>query len=269
MTAKPDKPNPDADVEQPLISHLLELRNRLLRIVMVIGAIVSVMAFFANDLYALLAGPLTAHMPKGSSMIAIEVTSTFFAPFKLAMVLSVFIAVPYALHEIWAFVAPGLYKHERRMVVPLLVSSSLLFYLGMAFAYFVVFPVVFQFMAATAPAGVAMMTDINKYLDFVLTMFFAFGIAFEVPVATFILVWMGVTTPQKLTAMRPYVVLIAFVIGAILTPPDGITQTMLAIPMWLLFEVGVWCARLFAPVRHSGDVDDDIESEKAADRDAG
>ncbi len=243
-TPKSKKPAPLDEAEQSFVTHLLELRNRLLRAVIATTVVLVILLPFANTLYALFAGPLMRHLPHGSTMIAIEVASPFLAPFKLSLVLALFIALPYILYQLWAFVAPGLYRSERRLVMPLLVSSTALFYAGAAFAYFVVFPLVFAFLATTVPQGVAMMTDINKYLDFVLTLFFAFGVAFEVPIAVFILVWTEVTTPARLAAMRPYIIVAAFIIGAILTPPDPVTQTLLALPMWLLFELGVWISRI-------------------------
>ena len=232
------------DKEQPFIAHLIELRNRLLRIVFAIGLVFLVLSPFANKVYTLLAGPLLARLPAGSSMIAIDVASPFLTPFKLTLVLAVFLTIPWTLYQVWAFVAPGLYLHERRLVVPLLLSSTGLFYCGMAFAYFVVFPLLFNFLVSFAPQGVSVMTDISRYLDFVLTIFFAFGVAFEVPVATVLLVLVGVTTPQALRAKRPYIVVAAFVIGMLLTPPDVISQTLLAVPMWLLFEIGVACSKV-------------------------
>ncbi|MGR9052991.1 MAG: twin-arginine translocase subunit TatC, partial [Gammaproteobacteria bacterium] len=185
--------------------------------------------------------------PENSSMIAIDVASPFFTPFKLTIVVAVFISVPVILYQFWAFVAPGLYRSERRMILPLLIASTFLFYAGVAFAYFVVFPLVFGFLTAAAPAGVAVMTDIAKYLDFVLTLFFAFGLAFEVPIVTIVSVWAGLTTPADLSEKRPYVIVAAFVIGMFLTPPDAISQTLLAVPMWLLFETGLLFSRLFVP----------------------
>ena len=238
---------PEGGDEQPFISHLVELRDRLLRVVLVVVVIFLGLTPFANWLFSRLAGPLTRHLPEGSSMIAIEVASPFFTPFKLAMVIAIFAAMPYILYQAWAFIAPGLYRHERMRVFPLLVSSTLLFYLGAAFAYFVVFPLVFGFLTNTAPEGVAVMTDISRYLDFVLTLFFAFGIAFEVPVATVLLVWTGAVSPESLRAKRSYIIVGAFVIGMLLTPPDIISQTLLAVPMWLLFEVGVFMSTRFAP----------------------
>ncbi|MGB5715959.1 MAG: twin-arginine translocase subunit TatC, partial [Gammaproteobacteria bacterium] len=215
------------DTEQPLIYHLVELRDRLLRIVLVVGVVFIALVPFSNTLFSMLSGPLMAHMPDDSSMIAIEVASPFLIPFKLTLFLALFIAIPYVLYQLWSFVAPGLYKHERRLAMPLLVSSTVLFYTGAAFAYFVVFPLVFAFFTGTAPEGVAVMTDISRYLDFVLTLFFAFGAAFEVPVFTVLLVWTGMATQKGLREKRPYVIVGAFVIGMLLTPPDIISQTLL------------------------------------------
>jgi len=239
------KNNPNDAPELPFLSHLIELRDRLLRAVICVLLVFMALAYYANDIYALLAGPLMKHMPANSSMIAIEVASPFFTPFKLALVVSIFISIPFLLYQFWAFVAPGLYQHERRFILPLLFASTLLFFLGVAFAYFVVFPLMFKFLTAAAPAGVTVMTDISHYLDFVLTLFFAFGICFEVPIFTIVLVWTGIVTPQALAEQRPYVIVGAFIIGMVLTPPDVISQTLLAVPMWLLFEAGLLCSRLF------------------------
>ena len=228
-----------AEIEQPFITHLLELRDRLLRMILAILVFFVAMFPFANDIYVFVAEPLMVHLPEGTSMIATQVASPFLTPFKMSLVGSVFLAMPYILYQFWSFVAPGLYNHEKRMAVPLLASSVMLFYTGMVFAYYVVFPLVFGFLTGTAPEGVAVMTDITSYLDFVLTLFFAFGIAFEVPIATIVLVMMGVTTPKKLREKRPYIIVGAFVIGMFLTPPDIISQTLLAMPMWVLFEIGV------------------------------
>jgi len=236
---------PSQSQEQPFVSHLVELRDRLLRTLLVIFVLFFGLAFYANEIYAYLAGPLLKHMPAGSQMIAIEVASPFLTPFKLTLVVSVFLAVPYILYQAWAFVAPGLYRHERKLVLPLLVSSSLLFYAGIAFAYFVVFPLLFAFITTTAPAGVTVMTDISKYLDFVLTIFFAFGISFEVPIFTILLIWTGVITRESMNDKRPYIIVLAFVIGAVLTPPDPVSQTLLAVPIWLLFELGLFFSRFF------------------------
>ena len=222
-----------------LMSHLIELRDRLLRIVLAVLGIFACLFYWANDIYTYLAGPLTRHLPEGSQMIAIDVASPFLTPFKLVLMLSVFLGMPYILYQIWAFVAPGLYKHEKRLAGPLLASSIILFYCGMAFAFYVVFPLVFGFFTSIGPEIVSISTDIGRYLDFVISLFFGFGIAFEIPIATIILVAMGITTPKKLGEKRPYVIVGTFVVGMLLTPPDVISQVLLAIPMWLLFESGV------------------------------
>lgn len=245
MTQTAHNPPPEGGTEQTFISHLVELRDRLLRIVLVVVVIFLCLAPFADWLFTQLAGPLLRQLPAGSKLIAIDVASPFFTPFKLAMVVSIFMAMPYILYQLWAFIAPGLYQHEKRRVYPLLVSSTLLFYLGALFAYFAVFPLVFGFLANTAPTGVEVQTDISRYLDFVLTLFFAFGLAFEVPVATVVLVWTGVVTPEALRAKRAYIIVAAFVFGMLLTPPDVISQTLLAVPMWLLFEVGIVMSKYF------------------------
>lgn len=223
----------------------MELRDRLLRMVLAIAVVFLVMAPFANDLYAALAKPMMSSLPQGATMIATEVAAPFLTPFKFTLMCAFFVTVPFVLYQIWAFVAPGLYSNEQKIVLPLLVSSSVLFYLGMTFAYFVVFPVVFGFLANSAPDGVTVMTDISRYLDFVIKMLFAFGVAFEVPVATVLLIKAGVTTADALAAKRSYIIVGAFVVGMLLTPPDAISQTLLAIPMWLLFEVGLWASRKF------------------------
>ena len=234
-----------ADIEQPFLSHLLELRDRLLRSVLVVAVVFLVLFPFGNDIYVFIAEPLMKVMPEGTQMIATKVASPFLTPFKLSLIAAIFLSMPYLLYQLWGFVAPGLYHHERRMVLPLLASSVVLFYLGAAFAYYVVFPLVFRFFTSVTPEGVAVATDISEYLDFVLTLFFAFGLAFEIPIATIILVWMGLTTPKALAAKRPYVIVGVFVIGMLLTPPDVISQTLLALPMWLLFEAGVIFSRFF------------------------
>ena len=234
--------------EQSFIAHLLELRDRLLRIVLAIIAIFIILFIYpgANKLYTLLAHPLLATLPKGGQMIATEVTTPFFVPMKVAGMAAFLIALPYILYQIWSFIAPGLYAHEKRFALPLVVSSTLLFFAGMAFAYFLVFPVVFGFITKVTPEGVAVMTDIGKYLDFVLTMFMAFGITFEVPVAVVLLVKIGFVTVEKLRESRPYVVVGAFVVGAIFTPPDVVSQFMLAMPLWLLYELGIIVASLIS-----------------------
>tara|TARA_R110001583_G_scaffold9945_6_gene46346 strand:+ start:875 stop:1645 length:771 start_codon:yes stop_codon:yes gene_type:complete len=231
----------------PLISHLLELRDRLLRIIVVVMVLFLSLVYFANDIYHYLAIPLTSQLPEGASMIATGVATPFFTPIKLTIVLSIFIAIPAILHQMWAFIAPGLYKHERKLIAPLVISSALLFYLGMVFAYYVVFPLAFSFFTSIAPEGVTIATDISSYLDFVLKLFFAFGLAFEIPIATLVLCWTGATTPEKLKQKRPYIVVGAFVFGMLLTPPDVISQTLLAIPMLILFEIGLLFARFYVP----------------------
>jgi sec-independent protein translocase protein TatC len=230
------------DSQETFISHLIEMRDRLLRAVLAVVVIFVLLFPWAQDLYALLAEPMLASLPQGGQMIATEVTTPFFVPVKVTMMTAFLIALPWIFYQIWAFVAPGLYQHEKRLGLPLIVSSVLLFLLGMAFAYFLVFPVVFGFIVGIAPEGVAVMTDIGKYLDFVLTLFLAFGITFEVPVAVVLLVKMGMVSIEKLREIRPYVVVGAFVIGAIFTPPDVISQIMLAVPMWLLYELGILVA---------------------------
>ncbi|EGM68586.1 twin-arginine translocase subunit TatC [Shewanella sp. HN-41] len=232
--------------QQPLISHLLELRSKLLKSIASVLIVFICSVYWANDIYHYMAIPLMQSLPLGGSMIATDVAAPFFAPFKLTLVLSFFVAVPYVLYQIWSFVAPGLYKHEKRLVMPLLFSSTVLFYLGIAFAYYIVFPVVFGFFANTAPEGVQVATDISSYLDFVLKLFFAFGLSFEIPIAVVLLCWAGVTTPEDLRQKRPYIVVGAFVVGMLLTPPDVISQTMLAVPMLLLFEGGLFAARFYS-----------------------
>ena len=234
--------------EQSFIAHLLELRDRLLRMVLAVLVLFLVLFFYpgANTLYTLLAKPLLASLPQGGQMIATEVTTPFFVPMKVTAMAAFLLALPYILYQIWAFVAPGLYAHEKRFALPLLVTSILLFFVGMAFAYFLVFPVVFGFIIKVAPEGVAVMTDIGKYLDFVINLFIAFGITFEVPVAVVLLVKIGLVSVEKLRQARPYVVVGAFVVGAIFTPPDVISQFMLAVPLWLLYELGILVARLLA-----------------------
>jgi sec-independent protein translocase protein TatC len=252
MSADPQLPGaPESDREMSLIEHLTELRTRLLHAAAAVLCGFLALAYFANPLYQFVSEPLRRFLPEGSTMIATEVGSPFVTPFKLAFVAGALLAMPYVLYQIWSFIAPGMYRHERRFALPLLVSSILLFYGGVAFAYFVVCPLVFAFINSTTPVGVTVMTDINSYLDFVLAMFFAFGFAFEVPVATVLLVWAGLTTPESLVEKRPYIVVGCFLVGMVLTPPDVISQTLLAIPMWLLFEAGVIASR--ALLRSRGD----------------
>lgn len=230
-----------------LLAHLAELRNALLRGIAAVLVVFVGLIYFARDIYQWLATPLMAHLPEGATMIATDVGAPFFAPFKLTMVVAFAVAVPFLLHQVWRFIAPGLYKHEKRLVAPLLISSTLLFYGGIAFAYYVVLPLAFAFFTNMAPDGITIATDISSYLDFVLKIFFAFGIAFEIPVAILLLCWTGATTPQQLRAKRAYVIVAVFVIGMLLTPPDVISQTLLALPMWLLFELGLVFARFYTP----------------------
>jgi sec-independent protein translocase protein TatC len=240
---------PEGGEEQPLISHLVELRTRLLRAVAALMLVFLALVPFANRLYAWLAAPLLAKLPEGTTMVAIDVATPFLTPIKVAFFLAFVVTVPFLLYQAWAFVAPGLYRNERKLALPLLISATLLFYLGCAFAYFLVLPVVFGFLTAITPEGVSMMTDISRYLDFVLVLFLAFGACFEIPVAVVILVVLGVTTPGALVKARPYVIVGAFVAGAILTPPDVLSQVMLAVPMCILFECGVIAARMLARSR--------------------
>ncbi|MEZ9303423.1 twin-arginine translocase subunit TatC [Vibrio breoganii] len=233
------------DSNQPLMSHLIELRTRLLRAIGAVMVVFLCLIYFSGHIYEFVSAPLIDRLPEGATMIATDVASPFFTPLKLTLISSVFVAVPFILYQVWAFVAPGLYKHEKRLVMPLLFSSSLLFYCGVAFAYFVVFPLVFGFFTAISLGGVEFATDISSYLDFVLALFLAFGIAFEVPVAIILLCWTGATDVETLKAKRPFVVVGAFIIGMMLTPPDIISQTLLAIPMLLLFEVGLFFARFY------------------------
>lgn len=241
------------DVEQPLVQHLIELRDRLLRALICIALVFAGLFYFANEIYTFVAAPLQKFLPENSTMIATEVASPFFTPFKLTLFVSIFLAIPFLLYQVWSFIAPGLYRNEKMIAIPLLISSVILFYLGMAFAYFVVFPIVFGFFTSVGPDGVTVMTDIGKYLDFVLKLFFAFGFAFEIPVATVLLVWVGVISPDALAKKRPYIVVGCFVMGMLLTPPDIISQSLLALPMWLLFEVGVLFGRLIIKRRAAED----------------
>jgi len=236
--------------QDTFISHLVELRDRLLRAILAVIVVFLCLFPWARELYAFLAMPLIAALPAGGQMIATDVVGVFLVPVKVAFLVAFLIALPYVLYQTWAFVAPGLYAHEKRLVLPLVAASSVLFLVGMAFAYFLVFPVVFKFMASIAPAGVAWMTDIDKYLSFVLTTFVAFGVTFEVPVVVVVLVHAGLISIQKLKEIRPYVIVGAFVVGAIFTPPDVLSQVMLAVPLWFLYELGILIARFISkPVR--------------------
>jgi sec-independent protein translocase protein TatC len=241
-----------------LIAHLIELRGRVLKAVVSVFVVFLCLVYFAQDLYHWLATPLLDTLPENAQMIATDVASPFFAPFKLTMVLSFFIAIPVVLYQIWGFVAPGLYKNEKRLVAPLLFSSTLLFYLGMAFAYYVVFPLAFSFFTSVAPEGVVINTDISSYLNFVLKIFFAFGLAFEIPVAVVLMCWTGFTTPDALRAKRPYVIVGVFVVGMLLTPPDIISQTLLAIPMWILFEFGIVFSGIYSREKTEQKQQDDL-----------
>jgi sec-independent protein translocase protein TatC len=232
------------DKEETFISHLVELRDRLIRALVAVGVVFLALVNWARDIYSLLAAPMLAALPQGGHMIATDVAGAFFVPMKVTMMVAFLIALPYVLYQAWAFVAPGLYQHEKRLALPLLVASVVLFFIGMGFAYFIVFPTVFAFINAFAPEGVAVMTDIDKYLSFVLTTFLAFGVTFEVPVAVIVLVRVGLVSIEKLKEIRPYVIVGCFVVGAIFTPPDVLSQIMLAVPMWLLYELGIVMARV-------------------------
>src|SRR6185295_5324699 len=239
--AAPDGP------QETFLSHLIELRSRLVRAIIAVLIVLLCLFPWAKDIYSALAAPLLRVLPKGATMIATDVTGTFFVPLKVTLMAAFLLALPYVLWQIWAFVAPGLYQHEKKLALPVIVSSFAFFLVGMAFAYFLVFPVAFHFFAAYAPAGVTMMTDIDKYLSFVLTMFVAFGVTFEVPVVVIVLVRLGIVSLAKLRAIRPYVIVGAFVIGAIFTPPDVVSQLLLAVPLWLLYELGILVGRFVVP----------------------
>ena len=232
-------------LEQTLFAHLLELRTTALRSIACIFVITLILIPFSNQIYDFIATPLIAKLPDGSNMIATEVASPFFAPFKLTLFCSIFFSMPFILFQIWSFIAPGLYKDEKKLVLPILISSSLLFYLGVLFCYYSVFPILFSFFTSTAPSNVLIMTDINHYLNFILKLFFAFGLSFEIPIITILLVRSGYTTIKKLAANRPYIIIFAFFIGMLLTPPDVISQILLALPICLLFEIGLLLGRFF------------------------
>ncbi|WP_338884538.1 MULTISPECIES: Sec-independent protein translocase subunit TatC [Xenorhabdus] len=233
------------DNTQPLISHLIELRKRILNSLITVLVVFLALVYFSNDIYRLIAAPLMEQLPKGANMIATDVASPFFTPIKLTIMVSIFVSAPMILYQVWAFIAPALYKHERRLIMPLLFSSSILFYLGMAFAYFVVFPIAFGFFINTVPAGVVISTDISNYLSFVMALFMAFGVSFEIPIAIILLCWSGVVTPESLKRKRPYILVGAFVVGMLLTPPDVFSQTLLAVPMYLLFELGIVLSQFY------------------------
>ena len=248
-----------------LMSHLVELRDRVVRMVVAILVLFLGMFYWANDIYTYLAEPLTRHLPEGATMIAIDVASPFLTPFKLVLMLAVFLAMPVILHQCWAFVAPGLYSNEKRLAGPLLISSILLFYGGVAFAYYVVFPLVFAFFTSVGPEMINISTDIGRYLDFVLALFFGFGLAFEVPIATIILIAIGFTTPKKLADKRPFVIVGAFIAGMLLTPPDIISQVLLALPIWILFEVGLIAASIIFKDRNFDDEEDEDKDKAEQD----
>ena len=235
-----------ATANQPLMAHLLELRNRLLRVFVVVLVVFAALFPFSESLYLYISEPLRAFLPSTSTMIATEVTSPFLTPFKLALVSAIFLSMPYILYQLWAFVAPALYKQEKKIALPLFCASVILFYTGMAFAYYLVFPLVFLFFTSVAPEGISVMPDIRAYLDFVLKLFMAFGLSFQIPIAVVILSWLGTVDPNKLATKRPYVFVLCFIVGMLLTPPDIISQALLAIPMWLLFEVGILFGRLIS-----------------------
>ncbi|HBQ40084.1 MAG TPA: twin-arginine translocase subunit TatC [Halieaceae bacterium] len=232
------------DQPLPLVAHLTELRDRLLRALLAVLIVFIGLFPFANEIYSFVSEPLRALLPEGTSMIATDVASPFLTPFKLTLVAAIFIAIPYVLYQAWSFIAPGMYRHEKRLAVPLLASSVMLFYAGAAFAYYVVFPLVFGFFTSVGPEDIAIMTDINSYLNFVLKLFFAFGISFEIPIAVVIMISAGITTPEDLARKRPYVIVGCFVFGMLLTPPDVISQALLAVPMWCLFELGIVFGRI-------------------------
>ena len=231
------------DQPLPLVAHLTELRDRLLRALLAVLIVFICLFPFANEIYTFVSQPLRELLPEGATMIATEVASPFLTPFKLTLVAAIFLAIPVVLYQVWGFIAPGMYRHEKRLAVPLLLSSTLLFYAGAAFAYYVVFPLIFAFFTSVGPEDITVMTDINRYLDFVLKLFFAFGLAFEIPIAAVLLIWSGITTPQALASKRPYIIVGCFILGMLLTPPDIISQALLAVPMWLLFEIGVYFGR--------------------------
>jgi len=231
------------DQPLPLVAHLTELRDRLLRSLLAILVVFIGLFPFANEIYTFVSEPLRALLPEGATMIATEVASPFLTPFKLTLFAAIFLAIPFVLYQVWSFIAPGMYRREKKLAIPLLISSVALFYAGAAFAYFVVFPLIFAFFTSVGPEDITIMTDINSYLDFVLKLFFAFGLAFEIPIAAVLMIWAGLTTPEELAKKRPYIIVGCFIFGMLLTPPDIISQSLLAVPMWILFEIGVFFGR--------------------------
>ena len=269
MTDPNSKPDPEdelAGTEQPFVAHLMELRDRLIKALVAVGVVAGVLALYPGpgQLYDLLAAPLVAHLPAGATMIATSVISPFMVPLKILLMAAFLIALPVVLYQVWAFVAPGLYSHEKKMVLPLVISSTLLFFAGVAFCYFLVFGKVFAFIQSFAPKSITAAPDIEAYLSFVLTMFIAFGTAFEVPIAVVVLARMGIVPVDKLKAWRGYFIVIAFIIAAVITPPDVVSQLALAIPMCLLYEVGIWAAQVF--IRHTQVPDAEKEDGKDADK---
>ncbi|MCB1649869.1 MAG: twin-arginine translocase subunit TatC [Gammaproteobacteria bacterium] len=238
-----EKTNPESSEELTIVDHLIELRDRILKSILAILLLFLSLFYFSNDIYTFVASPLLEVLPENMGMIAIDPTSPFFAPFKLTFYVSLFLAAPYILYQLWSFIAPGLYQSEKALAIPLFISSVLLFYAGIAFAYYVLFGFVFAFFVSVAPEGIMVTPDINSFLSFALAIFFAFGLAFEIPIAVFLLIWAGIVEPDDLSAKRPYVVVGCFVIGMLLTPPDPFTQSMLALPMWALFELGIFAGR--------------------------
>jgi sec-independent protein translocase protein TatC len=257
---RPMSEEPEQLAEGTLISHLLELRDRLIRAMVCVAVAFLPCMYYSSQIFTFMATPLREKLPKGTQLIATTVMSPFMTPFKLSLFAAVFLAMPFVIYQIWAFVAPGLYRHEKRFAVPLLVSAIVLFYCGVSFAYFLVFPVMFQFFAAATPHGVAMMTDIGAYLDFVLTMFLAFGAAFEVPVAVVLLVVTGIVRIEKLKEYRGYVLIGIFILAALLTPPDAISQSIMAVPMYLLYEGGIIMARILSKMRREASDSKEIEA---------
>ncbi|MDO9475717.1 MAG: twin-arginine translocase subunit TatC [Pseudohongiella sp.] len=237
--------NPDTRPELTIVGHLIELRDRILKCVAALLLVFLALIYFANDIYAFVAHPLTSVLPPDTSMIAIDPTSPFFTPFKLTFYAALFVSAPYILFQVWAFIAPGLYANEKSLAIPLFVSSVLLFYAGMAFAYYVLFGIVFSFFVSVAPEGIAVAPDIASYLSFVLKIFFAFGFAFEIPIAVFLMIWSGMVDVKSLEGKRPYIIVGCFVVGMLLTPPDPFSQIIMAIPMWMLFEVGVYFGKAY------------------------
>tara|TARA_R110001606_G_scaffold332597_1_gene480447 strand:- start:150 stop:932 length:783 start_codon:yes stop_codon:yes gene_type:complete len=256
-----NKPKYGTGGELTIVDHLIELRDRIMKSLAAILLLFLSLFYFSNDIYTFVATPLMSVLPENMGMIAIDPTSPFFAPFKLTFYVSLFLAAPYILYQLWSFIAPGLYQNEKALAIPLFISSVLLFYAGIAFAYYVLFGFVFAFFVSVAPEGIMVTPDINSFLSFALAIFFAFGLAFEIPIAVFLLIWVGIVEPEDLTSKRPYVVVGCFVIGMLLTPPDPFTQSMLALPMWMLFEVGIVFGRLVKRRQKAKEAEEEKEEE--------